>query len=481
MADARARGRFRRALGMGVRGHRHHGGMAEAIIAVVAVLVGLGVGIALGRRTGGGVELATARAEGASLRERVALERDAAAEREQRLIADHERYVEQVRGDQARLAQEFKALSADALKANQEAFLTVANERLARTQLSHQEELEKRERAVRQLVEPMRETLEKVEKQTSEADRARATGHAQLSEQVRAMLEASDKLDKRTADFINTLRRSDVRGNWGEVQLRRVVELAGMVEHVDFTEQDSVRDGEGRLLRPDMTVQLAGGRTIVVDSKVALVALIEAFEADDEHVRAERLQAHARHIRRHVDDLAAKRYWDQFPSAPEFVVMFVPSEAFYQAALEQDPDLQEYAYAKRVFIATPTTLVAMLRTVAHAWKEDALAKNAQAVLATGKELYDRLSTMGEHLSKVGRAIESAGKAYNQTVASMESRVMVSARRFGDMQHIDQQLGDVQQVSTEVRELSAPELTQPALGPIEPLASGDGPSVADNES
>lgn len=433
------------------------GGMIEAILSITALLLGLAVGFTLGRRVGGGAQLAVAQAEVASLRERIALDADAAAQREQRLIADHHRYLEQVRSDQDRLAEQFKALSADALKANQESFLSAANERFARTQQAHKEELDKRERAVRQLVEPLRESLEKVEKQTTQADKARAEGYAQLSEQVRAMLNASDKLDKRTTDFINTLRRSDVRGNWGEVQLRRVVELAGMVQHVDFTEQESVRDGDGTLLRPDMTVHLAGGRTIVVDSKVALSALIEAFEAQDESVRAERLRAHARHIKKHVDDLAAKRYWDQFPSAPEFVVMFVPSEAFYQAALEQDPDLQEYAYAKRVFIATPTTLVAMLRTVAHAWKEDALAKNAQSVLATGKELYDRLSTMGEHLSKVGRAIENAGKAYNQTVASLESRVMVSARRFGDMQHIDRQLDDVQQVTTEVREISAPEL------------------------
>lgn len=436
--------------------------MIEAIVAIVALLLGLTIGVIVGRHVGGGAALARAGAEIGALHERIQRDAAVAAEREQRLIADHERYIEQIRTDQELLTQQFKALSADALKANQEAFLAVANERLTRTQISHQEELEKRERAVRQLVEPMQLTLEKLEKHTTASDHARASGQAQLSEQVRAMLEASAKLEKRTADFINTLRRSDVRGNWGEVQLRRVVELAGMVEHVDFTEQDSVRDGEGRLLRPDMIVKLAGGRTIVVDSKVALTALIEAFETDDEDVRAARLQAHARHIKRHVDDLAAKRYWDQFPSTPEFVVMFVPSEAFYQVALEQDPDLQEYAYAKRVFIATPTTLVAMLRTVAHAWKEDALAKNAQAVLTTGKELYDRLSTMGEHLAKVGRAIESAGKAYNQTVASLESRVMVSARRFGDIQHIDNELPDIQQVASEVRELSAPELTQPEL-------------------
>ena len=271
------------------------------------------------------------------------------------------------------------------------------------------------------------------------------------------MIEASAKLDKKTSDFINTLRRSDVRGNWGEVQLRRVVELSGMVNHVDFEEQENVKDGEGKNLRPDMTVKLAGGRTIVVDSKVALSALLEAFETDDEVVRAERLQAHARHVKKHVDDLSGKKYWDMFESAPEFVVMFVPSEAFYQSALEQDPGLQEYAFAKRVVIATPTTLVAMLRTVAHAWKEDTLAKNAQQVLSTGKELYDRLITMGGHLSRVGKALDSAGKAYNATVASMESRVLVSARKFGEMQEINAEIEQSTPVHLDIRQIAAPEL------------------------
>ncbi|WP_084039366.1 DNA recombination protein RmuC [Demequina sp. NBRC 110053] len=432
--------------------------MTEAIIAVLSVVLGLGLGLWLGSRFGSGhAELARARSERAALEDRLRREADAAAAREARLQSEHERYVAQVRGDQDRLLAQFKALSADALAANQETFLRVAGERFARAQATGTEELARREQAMRQLVEPMREALEKVQRQTTETDKARAAGEAAMGEQVRQMIEASARLDRKTTDFINTLRRSDVRGNWGEVQLRRVVELAGMVQHVDFEEQESVRDAEGRNLRPDMTVRLAGGRTIVVDSKVALAALLEAFETEDESVRAERLQAHAKHVRRHVDDLAGKRYWDQFASAPEFVVMFVPSEAFYQSAVEQDPYLQEYAFGKRVVIATPTTLVAMLRTVAHAWKEDALAQNAQQVLSTGKELYDRLATMGGHLAKVGRAIESAGKAYNETVASLESRVLVSARRFGAMQHIDAPIDESRQVETDVRQLSAPEL------------------------
>jgi len=218
-------------------------------------------------------------------------------------------------------------------------------------------------------------------------------------------------------------------------------------------------------------VKLAGGRSIVVDSKVALAGLLEAFETDDESVRKERLAAHSRQFRKHVDDLAGKKYWEQFDSAPEFVVMFVPSEGFYQSAVEQDDTLQEYAFTKRVVIATPTTLVALLRAVAHAWKEDALAKDAQRVLSTGKELYDRLATMGAHLSRVGRAIDNASKAYNQTVASMETRVMVSARKFGEMQQISAELPQIEVVETEPRRLSAPELTLDAIG------GGDEPDVS----
>ena len=436
---------------------------------VVWIVVGLAVGVALGyllaslraARTGGAdaqarTELAVAKAHIETLESKVAEVTAAAAAREQSLRQEHERYVEQIRADQDVLKEQFKALAADVLRTNNEQFLEVASERLKRSQQANEAELAKRQEAVKQLVDPMAKALEDVKRQTTEADRLRAEGQAALTEHVRQMIEASQRLDKKTSDFINTLRRSDVRGNWGEVQLRRVVELAGMVNHVDFEEQESVRDADGKNLRPDMTVKLAGGRTIVVDSKVALSALLEAFETEDEAVRAERLLAHARHVKKHVDDLSSKKYWEQFDSAPEFVVMFVPSEAFYQSALEQDPALQEYAFGKHVVIATPTTLVAMLRTVAHAWKEDALAKNAQQVLATGKELYDRLVTMGAHLSRVGKALDSAGKAYNATVASLESRVLVSARRFGEMQHIAAELPPTERMETEIRQIAGAE-------------------------
>lgn len=387
-----------------------------------------------------------------------------AAEREARVRAEAEQRIADLKESHQTLREQFKGLASEVLETSSKTLMDTAEERLKRAQQASDAELAKREESVRKMVEPMAKALDEVKRQTTEADKLREASNAALREQVVHMLAATEKLDKKATDFINTLRRSDVRGNWGEVQLRRVVELAGMVNHVDFEEQESVRDSEGRNLRPDMTVKLAGGRTIVVDSKVALSALLEAFETDDESVRAERLLAHARHVKKHVDDLAGKKYWEQFDSAPEFVVMFVPSEAFYQSAIEQDPALQEYAFGKRVVIATPTTLVAMLRTVAHAWKEDALAKNAQQVLTTGKELYDRLSVMGAHLSKVGRALDSANKAYNSTVASLESRVMVSARKFGEMQHISAELPALEVSETEIRQIVAPELPLDELEP-----------------
>lgn len=466
--------------------------MTEVLFAAIGLLVGAAVGWLIRsvkaaesqRQADSAVhqarqDLEIERVRAAGLQDRLAETEAAAARREQELRAEHERYVTQVRADQDVLKEQFRALAADVLKTNNEQFLEVANERLKRSQQASEAELAKREEAVKKLVEPMAKALEEVKAQTTHAEQMRAATQAQLAEQVRNMLAASEKLDKRTSDFINTLRRSDVRGNWGEVQLRRVVELAGMLPHVDFTEQEVVRDADGKVLRPDLTVRLAGGRTIVVDSKVALHALLEAFETDDETVRAERLSAHARHVRKHVDDLSTKRYWDQFDSAPEFVVMFVPSEAFYQAALEQDPNLQEYAYTKNVFIATPTTLVAMLRTVAHAWREDTLAKNAQKVLTTGKELYDRLKTMGSHLERVGKAIDSAGKAYNDTVASLESRVLVTARKFGQMQEIEAAIEPMRQTEITPRAIAAPELTTVELEGPEPVAATGADDRADS--
>ena len=414
--------------------------MAQLPYIVVSLIVGAALGFAL------------AYAHAASRTDEVA-ERRAVA-REARVRAEADARIAELRQSQVSLRDQFQSMASEVLASSSRTLMDTADERFKRAQQAQDAEMAKRELAVRTLMEPMSKALDEVRRQTSEAERQREAGQVTLREQVRQMVAASEKLDKKTTDFVNTLRRSDVRGNWGEVQLRRVAELAGMVNHVDFAEQENVKDGEGKNLRPDMVVNLAGGRHVVVDSKVALAALMEAFETEDENVRAERLLAHARHVKKHIDDLASKRYWDQFTSSPEFVVMFVPSEAFYQAALEQDPALQEYAFTKNVVIATPTTLVAMLRTVAHAWKENALAQNAQDVLVAGKELHKRLLTMADHMARLGRALDTAGKAFDGVVGSYERSVLPGSRRLAELEVIDAPLPSQEPLDLRVREVRA---------------------------
>lgn len=393
---------------------------------VVAALAGALVGAI--------VAYAVAVARSSARTEAVAAKR--ADEREARVREEAERRIADLKSQQDVLRDQFKALSADALAASSKQFLEMADERFKRTQEQHQAELAKRQEAVKQLVDPMAKALDEVKRQTADAEKLRAEGQAALREQVLQMVAASEKLDKKTSDFINTLRRSDVRGNWGQVALERVVELAGLREYADFSLQHTVKDDDGKAQRPDLVVHLPGGREIVVDAKVSWSALIEAFDTDDEDVRASRLEAHARQVKKHVDDLAGKKYWQQFATAPDFVVMFLPSEAFFQTAVESDASLPEYAFEKNVVIATPTTLTAMLRTVAHAWKEDSLAQNAREVLAAGQTLHNRLQTMGEHFAKLGRALDSAGKAYDSVVGSYEKSVLPGSRRLAELKVVE---------------------------------------------
>ena len=360
------------------------------------------------------------------------------------------------RADDERTAERFRGLAADALAASSEQFLALAHQRLAAEHQTQVGELAQREQAVRAMVEPVARTLDQVREQLQAAEQARAAGQAALGEQVRAMHVVSEQLRGETSQLVSALRASQVRGRWGEVQLRRVVEAAGMLAHVDFVEQQNARTDDG-LLRPDLVVHLAGGKNVVIDAKVAFLGFLDAAQATDAGVRAARLTDHARHVRRHVDDLAAKQYWEQFAPAPEFVVMFVPADAFWHAALDEDPTLAEYAFDRHVVVATPSTLLALLRTVAYAWKQDALAANAQAVLSLGKELHGRLATMGSHLARLGRAIDATAAAYNQTVGSLETRVLVSARRFADLRVTDADLPAPAPVDPRLTALTAPEL------------------------
>jgi DNA recombination protein RmuC len=307
---------------------------------------------------------------------------------------------------------------------------------------------------VETLVGPMRETLARVEQQLRDSDLARARSHAELTQQVEFTRRGAEQLREQTQALVTALRRPEARGRWGELQLRRVVELAGMAAHVDFDEQ-VVTDGGQR--RPDMVVRLAGGKNVVVDSKVSLAAYLEAASAGDERERAARIAAHARHLRAHVDQLGSKAYWSSLPETPEFVIMFVPGEAFLAPALEHDQGLLEYALARRVHLATPTTLVSMLRTVQYAWQQQALSENAREVFELGRELYARLSGLGRHLDKVGKSLTTAVGAYNLAVGTMESRVLVSARRLASLGVVDAELAAPAPVLETARPLTAPEL------------------------
>jgi DNA recombination protein RmuC len=306
---------------------------------------------------------------------------------------------------------------------------------------------------VESLVAPMRETLARVERQLRESDLARTRSHAELAQQVEFARHGAEQLREQTSALVTALRRPEARGRWGELQLRRVVELAGMAAHVDFDEQVAVDGGQ----RPDMVVRLAGGKNVVIDSKVSLAAYLEAAAAADEAVRAARVAAHARHLKAHVDQLGSKAYWSALPETPEFVVMFVPGEAFLAPVLEHDPALLEYALTRRVHIATPTTLVSMLRTVQYAWQQQALSDNARAVFQLGRELYDRLAGLGRHLDKVGRSLTSTVGAYNQAVGTLETRVLVSARKLAALGVVDAELTAPEAIGETTRQLSAPEL------------------------
>ena len=306
---------------------------------------------------------------------------------------------------------------------------------------------------VEQLVGPMRETLARVERQLRESDITRSTSHAELVQQMKFTQQGADQLREQTGALVSALKRPEARGRWGELQLRRVVELAGMAAHVDFDEQVIIDGG----LRPDMVVRLAGGKNVIVDSKVSLAAYLEAASASDEATRAARLAAHARHLRAHVDQLGSKSYWSALATTPEFVVMFIPGEAFLAPALEHDPALLEHALARRVHIATPTTLVSMLRTIQYAWQQQALSENARAVFELGRELYDRLSGMGRHLERVGKSLTSAVGSYNQAVGTLETRVLVSARKLAALGVVEGELTAPDAVAETARPLSAPEL------------------------
>jgi DNA recombination protein RmuC len=439
--------------------------IAAVFLALVTLAAGIAVGWALAsRRASDAAAASQASSAGAAAVAQATIaaaeaDRDAARAELARVMDERDTASFDLRKLEARLAEAttrlktqdqvdeelkrtFAALSSDALRTNQQQFLALADDRFKLAGA------------------PIAESLEKVGQQLGEIERNRAGAQAALKEQVEFVRLTGEQLKNETASLVSALRKPQARGQWGELQLRKCVEYAGMLDRCDFTEQMTVTTSDG-LLRPDMVINLVGGKTIIVDAKVTLVGYLDAHDATDDLARAEHLTRHARHLKQHVDTLAAKAYWSQFPATPEFVIMFVPGDGPLNAALEQDPTLLEYAMSRRVQILGPMALVPTLRAIAYAWQQQALADNARDVFDLGREMYKRLGVMGDHMDKLGRSLTSAVKAYNGTVGSLEKNVLVTARKLNTLQVVDADLDTPNAVEEPVRTLGAPELVASA--------------------
>ncbi|MEA2196404.1 MAG: recombination protein RmuC [Solirubrobacteraceae bacterium] len=359
--------------------------------------------------------------------------------------------LQSVTDAQERLSASFKAMSAEALQSSMAQLTELARAQLKTTQAEAKGDLDKRQQAVEQLVAPLKDQLGRVDSQLLRLDQERRESRGRLEAQLRTLTETGEKLRTETGALVTALRKPNTRGQWGQMQLRNVVELAGMVRYCDFVEQSSLAGDDGTL-RPDLVISMPGGKHVVVDAKAPLQGVLDAYEARDEEEREKHLRAHARLLRKHVKALADKAYWDQLDSAPDVVVMFLPGEHLYGAALEADPALLEDAMAQRVLIATPTTLLALLRAVGYGWQQERVAESAQAVSELGRELHTRIVKLSSLLSTLGTRLNSAVKAYNETVGSYEARVMPAARRFEDHGAVatGRELPGLEQVTTSAR-------------------------------
>ncbi len=365
-----------------------------------------------------------------------------------------------------RLSNTFKALAADTLKGSGESFLKLAQLQLEKYQDQARSDLDQRKRSIDELVKPIADGLTKVDRKIEEVEKARLEAYGELVAQIRGLGETQQRLHGETEKLVRALRTPSVRGRWGEIQLRRVVEIAGMVQHCDFVVQESV-ETEGGVRRPDMTIRLPNNRFVVVDSKVPLDQYLNSLETEDGDLRRQHLQEHAKQLRRHIQELAGKSYWDRLEATPEFVVLFLPGEAFFSAALEQDPTLIEYGVDQRVILSTPTTLIALLKAVAYGWKQEQVAQSAAEIADLGRQLYDRVRSFTTHLQSTGDALSSAVRAYNQAVGSFETRLLVSARRLRELGVASgDEVTGVTGIERATRAISSPDaLTPPEQGDV----------------
>ena len=376
------------------------------------------------------------------------------------LKQSHEARLEEIRGMKKELEERFSKLASGVLDSNSERFLDLVSERFKQHKSTAEEDLTKRQTAIQELVKPLDEKLGKFDQRINEIEKARNEAYGAIKTQVLALTESQNTLGQETRRLVQALRAPKTRGRWGEMQLRQVFEMAGMVEHVDFVTESSV-DTEDGLRRPDAIVNIPGGKSIVVDAKTPLAAYLDALESSTPEQQQEHMVRHASQVRQHVRHLSSKSYQEAIPTTPDFVVMFIPGETFVAAAAENDPTLIEYAFEKKVLIASPTTLMALIKAIAYGWQQERMARNAVEVQKLAKELYDRLGTFADHLDRIGKSLGQSVDNYNRAVGSLEGRILPSARKFETMGVVPNQsdIAPPKSVDKEPRKLSASELTK----------------------